>query len=159
MHKTVVAAFRNHHDAEEVVTELKKRGIPEKDISLVARHNGKTEAGHPDQGGMHNLSSGLTWGGTVGGVAGLLAGVGALAIPGIGPIVAAGPLAATLTGVATGGIVGGLMDYGIPKGESERYQERLKEGDILLMVRADADEVDKAEKMFREHDATDIYVH
>lgn len=159
LHKTVVGAFHDHGSAEQVVQALKERGVPEKDISLVARHDGKTQSGHPDGDGMHNLSSGLTWGGTVGGVAGLLAGVGALAIPGVGPIVAAGPLAATLTGAVTGGLVGGLMDYGIPKAESQRYEERLKQGDVLLMVRSDPQEVDKAQKLFQEHGASDIYVH
>ncbi|MDA8193000.1 MAG: hypothetical protein M0Z53_03240 [Thermaerobacter sp.] len=159
MQKTVVGAFRDQASADQVVRELKHRGVAEKNISVVARHHGKTESGHPGEDGTHNLSSGLTWGGTAGGVAGLLAGVGALAIPGIGPIVAAGPLAATLTGAVAGGIVGGLMDFGIPKAESQRYEERLKAGDVILVVRADADEVSKAENLFRQQGATDIYVH
>ncbi len=160
MEKTVVGAFQDHHSAETVVDELKHRGVPEKDISLVARDHGKTKEGHPgSHGGMHDLSSGIGWGGTIGGVTGLLAGVGALAIPGIGPIVAAGPLAATLTGAAAGGIAGGLMDYGIPRQESHQYEERLKEGDVLLMVRSDANEVDKAKRLFEHHGASDIHVH
>ncbi|OLZ12279.1 general stress protein [Sulfobacillus thermosulfidooxidans] len=158
MEKTVVGAFKNHDDAEKTVDELKKRGVPEKDISLVARHDGHTQAGHPDSD-MHNLSSGIGWGGTLGGVTGLLAGVGALAIPGVGPIIAAGPLAATLTGAVAGGLAGALMDYGIPSNESHEYETRLKEGDVLLMVRADAPEVDKAKKLFQEHGASDIHVH
>lgn len=157
-HKTVVAAFRHHHDAEATVKELKKRGVPEKDISLIARHNGHTESGHPDGDGIHNLSSGIGWGGTLGGAAGLLASVGALVIPGIGPIVAAGPLAATLTGAVAGGVVGGLMDYGIPQKESHTYESRLNAGDMVLLVRSDGDEVDKAEHLFKQHNATDIYV-
>ncbi|MHB1611207.1 MAG: hypothetical protein ACYCT0_05920 [Sulfobacillus sp.] len=158
MQKTVVGAFRDHHNAEKVVDELKHRGVPEKDISLVARDHGHTEESHPNGHGMHDLSSGIGWGGTIGGVTGLLAGVGALAIPGIGPIVAAGPLAATLTGAAAGGIAGGLMDYGIPRRESHEYEERLKQGDVLLMVRSDANEVDKAKHLFEEHGASDIHV-
>lgn len=157
--KTVVGAFHDQHSAEAVVGELKHRGVPEKDISMVARHDGKTEGGHPNGSGMHNLSSGIGWGGTVGGTVGLLAGVGALAIPGIGPIVAAGPLAATLTGAVAGGVAGGLMDYGIPKDQSKQYEQRLKEGDVLLMVRADAPEVDKAKTLFEHHGASDIHVH
>lgn len=158
MEKTVVGAFKDHRDAEKTVQELKQRGVPEKDISLVARHDGHTQGGHPGEG-MHNLSSGIGWGSTVGGVTGLLAGVGALAIPGIGPIIAAGPLAATLTGAVAGGVAGALMDYGIPRNESHEYETRLKEGDTLLMVRADAPEVDKAQKLFQEHGGHDIHVH
>lgn len=157
MQKTVIGSFSDHHAAEEVVRELKQRGVPEKDISLVTRDHGETKTGHPDHQ-MHNLSSGIGWGGTIGGVAGLLAGIGALAIPGVGPIVAAGPLAATLTGAVTGGIAGGLMDYGIPRRESEGYEERIKRGDMLLMVRADAPEVEKARALFQEHGASDIHV-
>jgi uncharacterized membrane protein len=158
MEKTVVGAFQHHHDAEKTVDDLKKRGVPEKDISLVARHDGKTEGGHLGNS-MHDFSSGIGWGTTLGGVTGLLAGVGALAIPGIGPIIAAGPLAATLTGAVAGGVAGGLMDYGIPKNESQKYEQRLKEGDVLLMVRADAPEVDKAKKLFEQNGGSDIYVH
>lgn len=158
MEKTVVGAFKNHHDAEETVDVLKKRGVPEKDISLVARHDGKVREGHPGDG-MHNLGNGIGWGGTLGGVTGLLAGVGALAIPGVGPIIAAGPLAATLTGAVAGGVAGALVDYGIPSNESHGYEKRLKEGDVLLMVRADAPEVDKAQRLFEDHGASDIHVH
>lgn len=68
MEKTVVGAFQDHHSAETVVDELKQRGVPEKDISMVARDHGKTKEGHPgSQGGMHDLSSGIGWGGTIGG--------------------------------------------------------------------------------------------
>ncbi len=158
MDKTVVGAFREHHDAEQTVDILQQRGVPEKDISLVARHEGKMEGGHPGDG-MHNLSNGIGWGGTLGGVTGLLAGVGALVIPGVGPIIAAGPLAATLTGAVAGGVAGALVDYGIPSNESHGYEKRLKEGDVLLMVRSDPAEVDKAKKLFEEHGATDIHVH
>ncbi|HBQ96782.1 MAG: DUF1269 domain-containing protein [Firmicutes bacterium] len=158
MEKTVVGVFKNHHDAEKTVQILKKRGVPEKDISMVARHDGTTQGGHPGTG-MHDLSSGIGWGSTVGGVSGLLAGVGALAIPGIGPIIAAGPLAATLTGAVAGGVAGGLMDYGIPKNESHEYEERLKEGDVLMMVRADEPEVDKAKTLFEQNGGSDIHVH
>ncbi len=158
MEKTVIGVFQHHRDAEKTVDELKRRGVPEKDISLVARDDGKMKGGHPGDG-MHDLSSGIGWGSTIGGVTGLLAGVGALAIPGIGPIIAAGPLAATLTGAVAGGVAGGLMDYGIPKNESHEYEQRLKEGKILLMVRSDVPEVDKAKRLFEENGASDIHVH
>lgn len=158
MQQTVIGAFRDHAQANAAVEALKANRVPEKDISLVAREDGHTEAQHPGDK-PHNLSSGIGWGSAAGGTIGLLAGVGALAIPGIGPIVAAGPLAATLTGAVAGGITGGLMDYGIPKAESEEYERRLKEGDLLLMVRADRNEVDEARRVFEKHGAIDVHVH
>lgn len=158
MSKTIGGAFRDHHTAEQVAHELGEKGIPEKDISVVAREHGKTEASHP-HGEEHDLSSGIGWGTAAGGTVGLLASAGALAIPGIGPILAAGPIVATLSGAAAGGLVGGLMDYGIPKQESEQYEKRLKEGDALVLVKAEGHEVDQAKEIFDHHGASDVYVH
>ncbi|MCL5116529.1 MAG: DUF1269 domain-containing protein [Firmicutes bacterium] len=159
MSKTVVGAFPDHHTADQVVHELEHRGVSDKKISVVARHDGHTEKGHPTGHGTHDLSSGLGWGAAAGGTVGLLASAGALAIPGIGPILAMGPLAATLTGAAAGGLVGGLMDYGIPRAESEHLEQRVKEGNVLVMVQTDSQEVDKAKQLFKDHGAHDIYVH
>ncbi|MCY0898256.1 MAG: DUF1269 domain-containing protein [Firmicutes bacterium] len=159
MSKTVVGAFHDHQTADTVVHELEQRGVSDKKISVVARHDGHTEHGHPTGHGTHDLSSGIGWGAAAGGAVGLLASAGALAIPGVGPILAMGPLAATLTGAATGGLVGALMDYGIPKQESERLEESVKEGDVLVMVQTDDNEIDRAKKLFQDHHARDIYVH
>jgi uncharacterized membrane protein len=159
MSKTLVGAFDSHDEADQVVKELEHRGVPDKEISVVAKHDGSTEKGHPTGHGTHNLSSGIGWGAAGGGTVGLLASAGALAIPGIGPLVAMGPLAATLTGAAAGGLVGGLMDYGIPKQESEHLEQSLKHGAVLVSVKADEGEVDKARHLFEEHHARDIYVH
>ncbi len=159
MSKTVVGAFDNHDSADKVVKELEQRGVSNKQISVVAKEDGKTEKGHPNGHGTHDLSNGIGWGAAGGGAVGLLASAGALAIPGVGPILAMGPLAATLTGAATGGLVGGLMDYGIPKRESEHLEESVKQGGVLVSVHADSGEVDKAKKLFEEHGAHHIYVH
>lgn len=157
--QTLVGAFEDQNSADEVVKHLEHQGIPDKEISVVAKHDGKTEKGHPSGHGTHDLSSGIGWGAAGGGAVGLMASAGALAIPGIGPILAMGPLAATLTGAATGGLVGGLMDYGIPKQESEQLQHSLQRGDVLVSVKAEQNEIDKAKKLFHEHHARDIYVH
>ncbi|HHY47360.1 MAG TPA: hypothetical protein GX506_08710, partial [Firmicutes bacterium] len=94
-----------------------------------------------------------------GGAAGLLAGLGALAIPGIGPIVAAGPLAATLSGAVTGGLVGGLVDLGIPDERGRYYEERVKQGGVLTAVKTDARKADEAARILRESGATDVEMH
>ena len=159
MSQTVVGAFENHEGADKVVHELENQGVSDKEISVVAKEHGKTEKGHPNGDGTHDLSNGIGWGAAGGGAVGLLASAGALAIPGVGPILAMGPLAATLTGAATGGLVGGLMDYGIPKQESEHLEQSVKHGGVLVSVRANGQEVDKAKQLFEEHGAQHIYVH
>lgn len=159
MSKTVVGSFHDHQSADHVVQELEHRGVSDQEISVVARNDGHTESGHPQGHGTHDLSRGIGWGAAAGGTVGLLATAGALAIPGIGPILAMGPLAATLTGAAAGGLVGGLMDYGIPRGESERLEQSVKKGNVLVMVHTDDREVDKAKNLFQQEGAHDIYVH
>ncbi len=159
MSKMVVGAFDDHHSADTVVKELERNGVPNKEISVVAKKDGKTEQGHPSGHGTHDLSSGIGWGAAGGGAVGLLASAGALAIPGIGPILAMGPLAATLTGAAAGGLVGGLMDYGIPKQESEQLERQVQHGAVLVSVKTDEREIGKARKLFQDHGAQDIYVH
>lgn len=156
---TVVGVFSNRQDAEKAVKALRDQGF-EKEISIAAkddrqgqgrgRGQSDMEAGNEAGMGMGNVSDGTAWGGALGGVTGLLAGVGALAIPGIGPIVAAGPLAAALTGAVAGGVAGGLLDMGIPEQEGKGYEEDIKQGRVLAIVEADGTRADTAEDLFRE---------
>ena len=99
----------------------------------------------------------------IGGTLGLLVGIGALAIPGVGPLIAAGPLLAALTGAAAGatvgGVAGGLIGLGIPEIEAKRYENRIAEGNILISVHAETgDEVARAKEILEEADAEDISV-
>ena len=128
----------------------------------------------PDTGGTHDLghvkatkapegaTTGAATGGATGGVLGLLAGIGALAIPGLGPFIAAGPIMAALSGAAvgatTGGVVGGLIGLGIPEIEAKRYDEKLKKGNYLIAVHTDEsdDFVDHAKHIFKNAGAEDI---
>lgn len=159
---TVVGVFSNRQDAEKAVKALRDQGF-EKEISIAAKDDRKKggqgqgradmEAGNEDgmgMGNMGNVGDGTAWGGALGGVTGLLAGVGALAIPGIGPIVAAGPLAAALTGAVAGGVAGGLLDMGIPEEEGKAYEEDIKQGRVLAVVEADESRADTAEDLLRE---------
>jgi hypothetical protein len=127
----------------------------------------------PDTGDMRDIghvkaskapegaTTGPTTGGVSGGVIGLLAGIGALAIPGVGPFIAAGPIMAALSGAAvgaaTGGVVGGLIGLGIPEIEAKRYEEKLKRGNYLIAVHADENEdVDRAKHIFEDAGAEDV---
>lgn len=108
-------------------------------------------------------TAGFTTGGIIGGVIGLLAGIGALAIPGLGPFIAAGPLMATLSGMgaggAIGGLVGALVGSGIPEYEAKRYENHLKEGGILLSVRVNSDDLaNRVKELFKQNGAEDISV-
>jgi len=106
-------------------------------------------------------AAGVTTGGVIGGALGVLAGVGLLAIPGLGPFIAAGPIMAGLAGMGVGGAVGGftgaLIGLGIPEFEAKRYEGRLQKGGILLSVHCDtSDEIKRAEEVLKATNAEDV---
>lgn len=154
MSRVVIGVFDENDAAERAIHELKAQGFDE-EISLVARDSEGGDGG----GEGHDLTTGTVTGGALGGVTGLLVGAGALLIPGIGPIVAAGPLAAGLTGVVTGGVAGGLIDYGIPAERGEHFEEQVRQGSILVTLKSSAERVDQAASILREHRARDVETH
>jgi hypothetical protein len=106
-------------------------------------------------------TTGVAAGGTLGGTLGLLAGIGALAIPGVGPFIAAGPIMGALAGIgvggAVGGLVGALVGMGIPEYEAKRYEGRVKNGGVLLSVHCDtSDEIRRAKEVLKRTGAEDI---
>ena len=172
---TVVGVFSSHEQAEKAVRSLQDKGFTKDDISIAARDDrqgsgdqnegeGQGENGFGfEAGGDMGMSSdsvtdGTAWGGALGGLAGLLAGVGALAIPGIGPIVAAGPLAAALSGAVAGGVAGGLIDFGIPEQEGRRYENELKQGNALAIIKAEGDKAEIAESILQQSGANEVQV-
>ncbi|HEY8416697.1 MAG TPA: hypothetical protein VIK93_01535 [Limnochordales bacterium] len=164
---TTIGVFDSHDQAERAVRKLRESGFTEKEVSLVARGHGDKggrrgrgdmEAG--DEGmGAQNVSDGAAWGGGIGALGGLLAGAGALAIPGIGPIVAAGPLAAALSGAVAGGVAGSLLDMGIPEERGRQLEEEVKQGRLLCVVEADSDRVKEAAQILRETGARNVETH
>ncbi|RFU62902.1 general stress protein [Peribacillus glennii] len=144
MDKRVIGVYDNGDDAVRAVEELKAQGYDRDDISVIARDRDDVDAVNEETGTKteEGLAAGAATGGILGGAAGLLAGVGALAIPGIGPILAAGPIAATLTGAAvgagTGGLAGALVGMGIPEDEADRYERDVKDGKLLVLLDPDA---------------------
>ncbi len=167
MQKTVLGVFNDTMQAEKAADDLQRKGFSKNEISIVARESssgggdrrGRDSRFRDDMEAGSDISGGITTGGTIGGVAGLLAGVGALAVPGIGPIVAAGPIAAALSGAVTGGIAGGLIDWGIPEDTGERYEQRVKEGKVVAMIRTDERKVSEAADIFRRHGAKEVETH
>jgi hypothetical protein len=159
---SVFGIVKSHSQAERLVEELQAAGFAASEISvLLPDKEGRHDIGHVKATkAPEGATTGATAGGVTGGVLGLLAGIGALAIPGIGPFIAAGPLMAALSGAAigagTGGLVGGLVGMGIPEIEAKRYQDKLKRGNYLIAVAADGDEKGRAKEIFKNVGAEDI---
>ncbi len=159
----VFCIAQNHGQAEQIVERLQAAGFPPAEISiLLPDTEGKHDIGHVKATkAPEGATTGAATGGVTGGVIGLLAGIGALAIPGVGPLIAAGPIMAALSGAAiggtAGGVVGGLIGLGIPEIEAKRYEEKLKSGHYLIAVHTHTDdEEDRAEEIFKNAGAEDI---
>jgi uncharacterized membrane protein len=162
--KTAVFALYSSADqAERAVNELVSARFSQTDVSVLMTDNrGTRDFAHEKQTkAPEGTTTGVAAGGTIGGTLGLLAGIGALAIPGVGPLIAAGPIMATLAGLgvggAVGGLVGALVGMGIPEYEAKRYEGRVKEGGILLSVHCDtSEEISRAKDVLKRTGASDI---
>ncbi|CAN5377721.1 membrane protein [soil metagenome] len=163
MKQAVICIVPTEVQAENIVDTLKVAGFLNTDISVLM----------PDRTGIRDLgtekhskapegtSAGAASGAVLGGALGWLAGIGALAIPGVGPFVAAGPIMAALSGAAigaaTGGVTGGLIGLGMPEYEAKQYEGKLRDGNILLSVHTDDnDQAKRAEEIFKNGGAKDI---
>lgn len=165
MSKAVIGIAKTEEQAETIVTRLKNAGILTTDISvLLPDRSGSRDFAHE-----HNTKApeGATIGGSAGGIAGgtlgLLAGIGALAIPGVGPFIAAGPLMAALSGAAVGaaigGVAGALVGLGIPEYEAKQYESKVKDGNILISVHTDSkDEAKNIKKVMEDSMAADVSI-
>jgi hypothetical protein len=159
----VFGIYRNSGEAERAVDRIVAAGFSNNDISvLLPDSNSSKEFAHEkNTKAPEGTATGVTAGGAVGGTLGLLAGIGALAIPGLGPFIAAGPIMGALAGLGVGGAVGGLIGalvgMGIPEYEAKRYEGRVKDGGVLLSVHCNSsDEVSRAEELLKQTGAQDI---
>jgi hypothetical protein len=159
----VYGIYQSSASAESAVDALIAVGFSNNDISvLMPDHDGTREFAHENSTkAPEGAATGVAAGGTIGGTRGLLAGIGALAIPGVGPFIAAGPIVGALAGLgaggAVGGLVGALVGMGIPEYEAKRYEGRVKDGGVLLSVHAaTSDEVTRAKDVLERTGAEDI---
>jgi hypothetical protein len=159
----VFGIYRDRDHVEEAVDALLDNGFRSEDISVLLPENEGTKdfAAVKNTKAPEGTTTGVVAGGVVGGTLGLLAGLGALTIPGVGPLLAAGPIMAALAGVGTGGVVGGiigaLVGMGIPEYEAKRYEGMIREGKVLLSVHCDNSEwVGRAKEILDETGATDV---
>jgi hypothetical protein len=173
-----VGSFDSFDEAKRVTRDLMDDGFRDSDVNVVASnmrgdYSPEKPAATTDGGGLvepsrdrtvaedaSGAAAGAVTGGVVGGAAGLAASLMGLAIPGIGPIIAAGPIVATLSGAGVGavagGLIGGLTDLGVSKTDAEYYAESVRRGGALVTVRADDSRAERAAEIMREHGAIDI---
>jgi hypothetical protein len=161
--KAVFGIYPSVTRAEQAVDTLERAGFASADISVLLpdSESSKEFAHEKNTKAPEGTATGVTAGGAIGGTLGLLAGIGALAIPGVGPLIAAGPIMGALAGLGVGGAVGGLIGalvgMGIPEYEAKRYEGRIKEGGVLLSVHCDtSDELARAKDLLKETGAEDI---
>jgi uncharacterized protein (TIGR02271 family) len=158
---TVVGVFHEQDDARDAIEALKDDGFAADSISVLSPDKRTTES-MAEETGTHagsGAATGLVAGGVLGGVGGWLVGIGALAIPGVGPFIAAGALATALGGAAigagVGAIAGALIGMGVPKEEADYYEGEVKSGRTLVTVRSNG-RYDDAQRILRQHGAYDI---
>lgn len=180
--KRAIGVFPHRRDAEAALTELREAGFPLNQVSIIAKNadgiNGDRVAGVDRNLGAGNKAdegakAGAATGGAIGGLGGLLVGLGALAIPGVGPIIAGGAVATALAttlaggaiGAAAGGIGGGLVGLGIPEDRARVYSDRFQRGDYLVIVDGTEAEIQHAETILKRrgiqefaiYDAADLH--
>jgi len=161
--KAVICIASSETQAEAIVNRLKSTGFSNQDISVLFpdKRGTKDFAHEHHTKAPEGATTGASAGGVVGGALGWLAGIGALAIPGVGPLIAAGPIMAALSGAAVGAAVGGvtgaLVGLGIPEYEAKRYEGKIKSGNILIAVHSeDSEQTKRAKAIFEELGAQDI---
>lgn len=160
----VFGIYSTRSSVENATDSLVRAGFPVTDISVLLPESlgGKRDIGtEKSTKAPEGAAAGVTTGGVIGGTLGLLAGVGLLAIPGLGPFIAAGPIMAGLAGLGVGGAVGGfagaMIGMGIPEFEAKRYEGRLQKGGILLSVHCDtSDEVSRVKEILKNTGGEDV---
>lgn len=163
-----VGVFKRREDVEATLQALKDANIDMDRVSLIARHvedvEGSEEISGRGNEAKEGAAAGATTGTVLGGIGGFLVGVGVLAIPGVGPILAAGvgipALASTLAGAgigaAAGGIIGALVGAGIPEDKAREYSDRVKAGQYLLLVNGNNESLRRIESIMRDHHVEDF---
>jgi hypothetical protein len=163
MAKAVFTLIDTESQAEQIVENLKNAGCANNDISVLFPDKGGTRdfAHEQHTKAPEGATTGAGAGGVLGGVLGWLAGIGSLAIPGVGPFIAAGPIMATLAGAgvgaAVGGVSGALIGMGIPEYEAKQYEAKIKSGNILISVHTEnSEDRDRVKDIFKRAGAHDI---
>jgi outer membrane lipoprotein SlyB len=162
--QSVFCIASSHSHAEHIVEELKKAHFSNQAVSILFQDKNNTRDFAPEHQTMapEAAVTGAIPGGLLGGTLGWIAGIGAFAIPGVGPFIAAGPLMAalggTLVGATAGGVAGALIGFGMPEIEAKRFEEKLQKGNTLMSVHiTDIAEIGRAKRVFSKCGAHNIY--
>jgi hypothetical protein len=162
---SVFGIYATRGNVESAVDALKAEGFSNSDISVLLPENIRPEAVATEQStkAPEGAAVGLGSGAAVGGALGWLVGAGAVMIPGIGPVIAAGPIVATLAGIGIGGALGGfagaLVGMGIPEYDAKKYEGQLLKGGILVVVRCETSgQVDRSHRVLHDSGAEDVVV-
>lgn len=162
--KTIVGVYDDRENAREVIEDLVEAGYNRSDVSLLspdpdgtyARYSSGDAAADPGE----TAAAGVFSGGVLGGLIGVVLGLGAFTIPGVGPIVAAGPLAAGITGALTGavagGLIGALVDWGIPEDEAHYYAESVRRGSTMVAVKASEENISEIVRIMNQHNPVNV---
>ena len=157
MTRTVSRLFDSYSQAQAAVEALEQAGFTSSEVSLVSRYRDDNNLADGD---MSNTATGATAGAVIGGGGGLLAALGLIAIPGIGPLVAAGVLATTLVGAAggsaVGGLIGALTNVGVSEEDAHVYSEGVRRGSSLVTVKTDDPRASKADAILNAHKPVDV---
>ena len=162
--KTVTGLFDNYDDASDAVGELEASGVPHADISIVANNSDDWYEDGNTSKAAEDATGGAGVGAVIGGAGGLLTGLGLMAIPGVGPVVAAGWLAATAVGAvggavvggAAGGIVGALTDSGVSEKDAHVYAEGVRRGGTMVTAKVDDDLAGEAERILGQANSVNL---
>jgi hypothetical protein len=161
--KSVFCIATSRGQADNIIDQLKSANFSNNDISVLFPDKDSTRdfAHEKNTKAPEGTVAGVGTGGVIGGALGWVAGIGALAIPGVGPFIAAGPIIAALSGAAVGaaigGIAGGLIGLGIPEIEAKRYEGKVKAGNLLISVHTEnSQEITRAKDIFTKAGAQDI---
>jgi hypothetical protein len=161
--KAVIGLVRSESQAGSIIDDLRRAGFSSNDVSVLFPDTAGTRdfAHEKNTKAPEGAITGAGAGGVLGGTLGLLAGIGTLAIPGLGPFIAAGPIMAALSGAAAGatvgGIAGALIGLGIPELEAKRYEGKVREGSILISLHVeDSEEATSAKKILQAGGAVDV---
>ncbi|KJS87719.1 MAG: membrane protein [Peptococcaceae bacterium BICA1-8] len=160
MTKKIVGIFSSKGQAEGAAEQLRQAGF-DKEISIVSKGEEKKQGNKEgmNMGTSDSVTDGAATGATWGALGGLALGAGALAIPGFGPLLAAGPIAAALSGAAAGGLGGALVDMGIPETESKNYEKDVKMGKTLIAIECSDDKAAKAQEILKQSGAENVKQH
>lgn len=161
MTKKIVSVFTSRGQAEGAAEQLRQAGF-DKEISIITKGEKNQKQGNNNgmsMGTSDSVADGATTGASLGALGGLALGAGALAIPGFGPLLAAGPIAAALSGAAAGGLGGALVDMGIPETDSKNYENDVKQGKTLIAVECSDNKAKAAQDILRQSGADSVKLH